>query len=106
MTDVIPTRAEVLDKLAAEGGPAQIADFLLARGMVGEHETWRCPVARYVATTALDTIAVSGWVWADDTPGLIRGDYHPLPAPVVAFVAAFDRGEFPDLETEPPHIPF
>lgn len=94
----LPTVAEVIDKLAALGGSAQIAMYLREQRCVGDLGWSRsCPVARYVHRETGESVRIGGVVYLQrlgwDGADVVRS----LPEPVGEFIEDFDGGRYPDL---------
>ncbi len=96
-----PTLPEALAKLAAQGGPDDIALHLRAGGFTGKQcAAWDCPLTNYLTAT-LDGAWVAGpnEVYPDGED-LDASQVHLLPPDVSTFVRQFDAGRYPDLECD------
>jgi hypothetical protein len=93
-TDSAPrTAAGAMERLAARGGPHDIALFLAAEGCTGRTgDGDACPVSRYLSRFADGVVTVDGMAWMDPD-----GREHVSPEKVWEFVMLFDDGEFPEL---------
>lgn len=96
-----PTVAEVLDKLAAHGSARQVADHLAAEGITGfQCLSAVCPVSNWVHRQTGQRIMIGRATWdLDGIDGHIP-DAGDTPDVVGAFIAAFDKGDFPELDFE------
>lgn len=97
------TEDGVIEALNDLGDTAKtIAAALLASGYTGHVASApSCPIARYLITVVPDLDAETIAVGTDDA-GLWNephgyGIEVDLPGPVIAFVAAFDSGAYPEL---------
>jgi hypothetical protein len=94
------TIAELENALAALGTTAnEIAARLTAEGCTGFRGPYDCPVAEYLRRTFGQTLSVC----FDETFSL-SGNAITLmqtPAPIRRFIAAFDRGRYPQLRRCP-----
>lgn len=100
-----PTLPELLDKLAALGSTAQIADFLRQEQIQGRPlSVRRCPVARYLQRELKQAV----WVLPNTSPdpkydpggaGIDNGssEVTPLPDLINTFANEFDECAYPDL---------
>lgn len=110
MRDVSSRRRAAAEEARAvlgslQGGPAEIAGTMARQGVTGVPRNTRgCAVARYLnANLGGHAWVHSVTVGADrvllrPTRRWERGVSLALPEAVREFIAAFDRGEFPDLE--------
>lgn len=100
LTDVTTRITEALDKLAAEGSPAQVAVRLEIDGCYGErHSFEHCPVAEWLYIITGRHVSVGMDSWADTRNGSHAGW---LPEPVAGFVNAFDAQRYPMLDLGAP----
>lgn len=85
-----PTAA--LAKLAKLGGTkAAVAASLKRRRIKGNHSACGCPIAKYAKAMSA-TLTIIEW-WGPNLDVFV-----PTPRPIAAFIRAFDRGEYPELE--------
>lgn len=90
---------DALDKLAAEGSPAQVAARLDMDCCVGVRSSFTtCPVAEWLLVTTGHRVYVGPLWWFDD--GTRFGG--PLPDVVARFVAGFDAEHYPLLDDAKP----
>ncbi len=97
---VVFDAVEALEELAAKGNPAAIAQHLQSQGITGKmYEIYGCPVANYLkAETGAYAIGVHFYLSVLDADGLQLTTEETLtPVPVLDFIHAFDRGEYPGL---------
>lgn len=96
MTDIAKSITDKLAELGTE--PDEIAEKLLELGCTGTRLGDNCPVAHYLKQDIPQVIWVDGLFvdWADEANKRERNTR--LPDPVMLFVEAFDRGEYPDLD--------
>ena len=79
---------------ALPGTPDEIAAFLEAEDCCGKPKSSaRCPVAKYLHKKTGVEYSGDGCQFRK----AIADDYYTLPARVVRFIQAFDRGEYPTL---------
>lgn len=103
-----PTAKELLDKLAAEGSPGQIAERLEREGIVGQTRCGsRCVLAAYLQReTGLlisvgigqgGTLAVAA---SCGRTGDVEGFDYPADSVLRNFVYEFDNHQYPNLVSE------
>lgn len=96
--------ANALNRLAV--GYGGVAAALLADGCTGVREEGAaCPVAEYVRTRTDVDVVIDALTWRLDPVPPTGRTHGRLPLPVAWFVAAFDRGEHPELDRTQPEEP-
>ncbi len=90
----------MLDELGST--PAAVAESLRTQGIHGVRNTVRTlnPIVRY-ATAQMPAIRMVDLILGDRLRILFSDGEEtvvPVPAPVLQFLTAFHRGEYPDLE--------
>ena len=95
----------IFDKLTALGGPDEIAQFLQAEQITGDHSLSHCPVAQYVRRETGVVVAVARANWYDPVVAAVtfaagvddQPVAHPLSEPVSRFVVRHDSYMYPLL---------
>lgn len=87
-------------------GSTGVAGTLILRGCTGvRDEEAACPVAVYVWRRTGVDVRVQHLSWSFDPPRDTGSPGDFLPVSVAEFVAAFDRGEHPELDRTQPEEP-
>jgi hypothetical protein len=96
--------ANALNRLAVSW--RSVAATLLHHGCTGVREEGAaCPVAQYVRTCTDVDVVVDALTWRLDPVPPTGRTHGRLPLSVAEFVAAFDRGEHPELDRTQPEEP-